>query len=83
MSNVVAIRGYLTFILGEKREHRKTDIYHVLNSSNGTYLGHISWKSQWRKYCFFPHAETVFDSTCLETITVFIRNLMDKRRHKK
>ncbi len=81
--NDTQIRGYLTFIKGCRPESRKTDVYEVLNTSNGVSLGVISWKSTWRKYCFSPLHNTVYDSTCLETITVFIRNLMDKRRHKK
>lgn len=33
-----------------------------------TILGHVRWFGRWRKYCFFPAAETVFDHHCLRIV---------------
>jgi hypothetical protein len=87
VAEVAAIKGYLAFYKEERPEHRKTDVYQVYNVGTPIgpihLLGLVAWKSQWRRYSFFPANDKVFDATCLETITVFIRNLMDARRHKR
>lgn len=58
----------------------KTKRYHVTSLSNGTGLGFIAWYNSWRKYCFFPTEETVFDSGCLKEITGFMDGLMEERK---
>jgi len=35
-------------------------------------LGMIRWYSKWRKYCFFPSDDTVFEQECLRDIASFI-----------
>lgn len=57
-------------------EGRKTPIYELCNSKNELIkLGEIKWNSSWRKYCFYPIDETVFDSKCLMDITSFMNVL--------
>jgi hypothetical protein len=34
-------------------------------------LGKIAWRGQWRKYCFFPSRDTVFEENCLRDIARF------------
>ena len=51
-----------------------TDIYEVtVNNSTSlfTILGRIAWKGTWRKYCFYPSDDTVFDAQCLQKILLF------------
>lgn len=43
----------------------------VLNKA-GAHLGEIRFSGAWRKYCFFPHASTQFDSSCLFEICEFL-----------
>jgi len=81
--NDTAIRKYLMFQKQPTPESRKTMIWNVYNTENKVFLGHIGWKSTWRRYCFFPATDLVFDATCLDTIIKFIRELMDMRRHKR
>lgn len=50
----------------------KTKCWLVLNTQFRCSLGRISWHGPWRKYCFFPEAETVFEQTCLHEIAAFI-----------
>ncbi len=38
-------------------------------------LGSVSIFEQWKQYCFFPAAITVFSSECLDDIADFLRQL--------
>lgn len=59
----------------------KTDIFNVFNESNGEVLGSISWYASWRKYCFFPSSDGVlFDSSCLDDISGFMKSEMENRK---
>ncbi len=49
---------------------RKTKLFDVLPMT-GARLGTVKWFSHWRKYCFFPDMETLFDPDCLFTIAEF------------
>ncbi len=46
---------------------RKTPIVFVCNKSNEE-LGQIRFYPQWRRFVFYPKADTLFDSSCLEDI---------------
>jgi len=48
---------------------RKTMVWEVVSQSGGFVLGHIKWHGAWRQYCFFPSAETLFNTDCLDAIT--------------
>lgn len=53
------------------------------NSTNQSEsLGLIKWYSPWRRYCFYPSNETIFDSKCLSNINDFIYSLMNERKNK-
>jgi len=63
-------------------EKPKTNVYAVINKSYGNRLGVIKWYSNWRKYCFFPKSETLFETKCMYAIVEFIENLMEERKNK-
>lgn len=66
----------------EKIEGRKTLIYYIYSKLNETVLlAEIKWYAPWRKYCFFPEDDIVFDNKCLKEILDFINFLNEK--HKK
>ena len=50
---------------------RKTFIYDVTSVANGTYLGRVYFKPQWRKYVFEPNERTLYDAVCLSQIAGF------------
>jgi hypothetical protein len=52
----------------EDIEGRKTPIYHIETIDGTIYLGRIKWFPAWRKYCFFPEEDTIWDVKCLEEI---------------
>lgn len=79
--------GYVNFgkyfrIYEEKIEGRKTPIYHIYNHDlpERTFLGDVKWNGAWRKYCFYPAPDTLWDSGCLQCVVDFINNLMEERK---
>lgn len=67
----------------EEIQGRKTPIYKLYNKKDESiYLGEIKWNGAWRKYCFYPEYETLFDSKCLMELVKFIDYLMKERKNK-
>jgi hypothetical protein len=58
---------------------RKTNIYDVLTKDN-VKLGEIRWFGRWRKYCFFPWTDTLYEETCLRDISQFIEEETKSQR---
>lgn len=57
--------------------------YICLNNTSGAILAVVKWYSPWRQYCFFPLAETIFNTGCLDDVKDFIRQLMEERKRIK
>ena len=72
---------YLTFIHIRNSPSNKTKIIHVFNKTNEIFLGVVSWFAAWRKYCFEPESEMVFDSNCLQDIKDFLDK--ENKQHKE
>jgi hypothetical protein len=71
---------YLNFT--EISDNGKTKIIGVGNF-NGEKLAYVKWSGAWRKYCFFPIEGTSYDTSCLNDIMIFIKELMDERKLNK
>lgn len=50
---------------------RKTKVWRVYSTHNGSWLGQVRWFPQWRRYCFYPGATVVMDSACLTEAASF------------
>lgn len=53
---------------------RKTKVWVVWSSKEdfeGNELGQVRFYPQWRKYAFFPTAQTLFEQDCLRDIADF------------
>ena len=59
----------------------KTWIFNVNAKEGGSNLGQIRWFGRWRKYSFFPNAETVFERQCLRDIAQVLGVLMEERKN--
>lgn len=68
----------LRFNLRTRLKDRKTDRWLVTNDSN-FHLGEVRWHGHWRRYVFAPNDQTVFDSSCLNEIMIFIETRMVER----
>lgn len=66
-------------ILGKKKrpENKKTDTFDV-NNKQGSTLGEIKYYANWRKYCYFPTVQAVYDQKCLGQITKWLEELNRK-----
>jgi hypothetical protein len=69
-------KTYLEF--KETHDTGKTKVFSV--ECNDAFLGFVKWYAAWRRYTFFPCDDTLFDSSCLKEITVFIDQLMEDRK---
>lgn len=88
----VAMKSYLTF--QEIPTKKKTKTFHVISKTDGSKLGEIKWHSQYRKYSFQVTSNVyedkifrgyvldtkIFDTTCLDEISSFIKKLMEERK---
>jgi len=50
---------------------KDTGIWIVKNGSQSIVLGTVKWWAHWRRYCFFPEADMLFDANCLWDIADF------------
>lgn len=67
----------------EVPSNKKTSTYQVVSKEGAGVLGEIKWYASWRKYSFFPAANTLYETKCLTDIVEFIDHLMDERKVKK
>ena len=63
-------------------EGRKTQVWRVLQASNGSRLGTIKWFAQWRQYCFWPEP-AIFNPGCLESIAGKCQGLTRAHRERQ
>ena len=59
----------------------KTHIYHIFSAFDDTYLGEISWFSQWRQYIYDPVAHVIWSHECLLELSQYIKKLMEDRKN--
>ena len=46
-------------------------------------IGLVQWYARWRKYCFFPMANTVYEQICLREIADFCERESKLHREKR
>jgi hypothetical protein len=56
-----------------KSDNGKTDNWEVRANERNVFLGFVRWRSTWRRYCFYPAADTMFEEDCLSDIAAFLR----------
>jgi hypothetical protein len=62
---------FLRFEMLPRPADRKTDTWRVLPALGENDLGTVKFHGAWRKYCFFPVHETLYDPGCLRAIADF------------
>lgn len=75
---VVSVEKWIRFVDEGATPSGKTRVFrveatanHVEGEDGDVILGTVKWFSRWRRYAFFPSAETVFEPTCLHDIANF------------
>jgi hypothetical protein len=76
-------RVWISFKLNDRRLKAKTDTWEVWSLDEASHIGSVRWYSPWRKYCFFPSHETVWEQDCLRHIAEFIESETAKHRKGK
>ncbi len=69
--------SFLNFINERPSATGITKIWDVVS---GGYIGKVSWYGPWRKYCFYPNDNSLYDQTCLREVADFLET--ETRRHK-
>lgn len=59
-----------------KSASEKTEIFSVV--SGDLELGRIAFFGRWRKYCFYPNINTLYDHWCLTEIATFCKTETNK-----
>ena len=59
----------------------KTSIWHVITAASTDPIGIIKWFFRWRRYSFFPVAETVYEETCLREIAQFCETITKEHKN--
>ena len=75
---IIKETNFIRFVRLDRPKKHKTDIVQILNS-NDELLGEIKWYANWRKYCFFPSSDVLFDAICLENILDVVFQLQTER----
>lgn len=64
---------WIAFIEAPQKADSKTRIWWVNERRDGGgALGSVRWFGRWRRYAFFPEANTVFEQDCLWDIADFV-----------
>lgn len=61
----------------------RTRIWRVEPKQVSGCIGEISWYSPWRRYCFFPIANSVFEEQCLRDIAKFCEDQTAAHKAKR
>ena len=76
-------QAWVSFQLNDRRQGAKTDTWEVWGTVHSGHLGQVRWYAPWRKYSFFPAANTIWEQDCLRSIAVFIEWETQKHRTGK
>jgi hypothetical protein len=80
IGNIPLMTRYIYF--EEIGNTSKTTIWNVISQSSGITLGQVKWYGAWRQYCFFPESNTIWNTSCLESIQSFIKAEMEARKNE-
>ena len=65
--------SYIHFVDAGESKSGLTKIWYVKSDAGAT-LGTVGWYANWRRYCFYPEDNSIFDANCLTEITQFLRD---------
>lgn len=66
--------------------NQKTEVWHVVSSADGVWpdvIGVVKWYPPWRRYAFFPEANTLYEHQCLRDLAEFCNNATVSRREAR
>lgn len=85
---IIEYGTHIKFVPGPSKPKTKT--WYVVNKYDDAsgdfakaHLGWIGWYAPWRKYCFFPKGDTVYEKVCLREIANFCERKTSEHKAKK
>jgi hypothetical protein len=72
----------VTFTESRLNPNRLTKFWNC-HSKSGTHLGVVKWWAHWRRYCFFPANDLLFDCNCLWDIADFVKQQTEFRKEER
>lgn len=79
MNEKITYKSDYFYITEEILPNRKTPIYNIINNNN-LKIGQIRWYGPWRKFCFYPDSDTIWDNKCLQDVLNIINDYNSKWR---
>lgn len=79
MNEKITYKSNYFYITEEILPNRKTPIYNIINNNN-LKIGQIRWYGPWRKFCFYPDSDTIWDNNCLQDVLNIINDYNSKWR---
>ena len=70
---------WMRFIEVDKPD-RKTRVVACVNRRSGRLIAYLAWYGPWRQYCLYPEPQTVFNTSCIESITAALKTLTEGRK---
>lgn len=74
---------WMSFEWDENTKSKITKVWTVIANQSNFVLGQIKWHSGWRRYCFFPNPNTLFEQDCLRDIANFIESETTIHKEKR
>lgn len=82
MSDVIKTK-WLTIVVKPQDPKKKTCEWTVCGVNYGPELGVIKWWAAWRKYCFFPAPDALFEQDCLRDIAKTVEELTHEHKFNR
>ena len=73
--------GEFFVVIEEQEENKKTP--NLIIIKNKMKIGVIKWYTPWRKFCFFPENNTVWDSQCISQVLSLVDLCNDRWKNQK
>jgi hypothetical protein len=61
----------------------KTVVWAVMSKDTASHVGFVQWHGPWRKYCFFPEFNTIFEWDCMRSIAEFCEQKTKEHREAR
>ncbi len=77
-------KSYVSFIKSARISDKAVTLSWAVHSTQSRYeLGTVKWQNGWRRYCFFPNADTLYDGACLQEIAGFCNKQTNLRKMER
>jgi hypothetical protein len=77
---------YIQFVEAQCPKGYKTRAWNIAPKDEGPnyhWIGGVRWYAPWRKYCFFPQPNTVYEQLCLREIADFCERETAAHKERK